>query len=73
MIKAELLAIGIPILGLRSDNEEDTVDEVDPFKFSKKFGFFFLSFKLRYFCISSLIVSIFETFQKIFKTLVLCF
>ena len=48
VIKAELLAIDIPILGLTIDDVEDTILDLDPFKISEIIKDIFFLFKLSY-------------------------
>ena len=49
VIRAELLAMGIAKLGLKTDNAEDPKAELDPIKMSETFESILLLFKRLYF------------------------
>ena len=52
VIRAEMLAIGIPILGLTIDNVKDTIVDKDPTKFSESIRIIFF---LQGFILSSIL------------------
>ena len=49
VIRAELLVMGMTILGLTIDNVEDTIVELDPIKTSESIKNIFFLFKILYF------------------------